>query len=1628
MSVIIRLQGLPWSASAMDIRQFFKGLNIPPGGVHIIGGEKGDAFIAFVSDEDARKAMMLNNGYIDTNAVQLYLSSKTEMQNVIGEARNQSVQPPAEQQPPSQPQNTPSQPYATNEYSRHDQQGYPTQERSGEFNREYSRPPEEYGKPPTQQVNITPSQENDRQQLTQAPGYPETGQQQQMPLHNQSPFQRDDMPKAGYWPLDDRRNPPREPVNPSHNGDFDRYSSHSQESQSSFMTDRIRPRDTYDRPPLQRDGPFDTYPPPENIQPDRPPRERYPERLPPDSRHPREIYPDNFPPTSSDPRHQNNSSQLWDPQRNLHQPPVDPQLKGAWESGPPSGQRPNERPPWDAVASRPGGPPADQGRYVPPRHIPPGGHEDKSYDGRPPAAESRSGFDEQERYPPPHGNLPYTDRNRPYDQFDTRSTSLPRNGPPPRPGQGPPPDWNPRPSGLLATPSESMKMPDENLGVDKRYPGADMDNRIQAHDPYQPAPNLNRPPMQDLRAPPHHERDTKETASQFEPHDRPSQDQYDRNPNRGQYGQPGVPDEQLSKRSGLDQLERPPPELYERQTQHDLPNRRDPFDRPPPQHYERQPTQDQFERPPLHDQYDRPPPHVYERPPSKDRIDRDLHEFPERPSNLEDRVPFFGERPLPQGRPYERPPFSRPQPGGFPPGRPPISYGDRTREQHDNRGGRPPFPPSEGLTSEAPMDLEKDHYFLPRSMHGPPMRPQGPHGFDHRFPSRPPLARPPLDGRHPPPGQHGFQRPSHREDNQSSSGATPRMNSPFHSSGPTATVPQPLLPGLVGDPDMRNRLQKEEIKTEDASKTKKPLELEKKDDRAPTTRIDKPVDIDSRSQKSNEKDIKQDVDSRRGREDDSKSRDDDRRDRDSRERRRDSDRFSRDDRSRSDLDRRRSDYDRRDDRRDRDYNRSRDYDSRSRDYERSRDYDRLRDYDRSRNDRDRDRDRYRDDRDSRRSPRDSRDRERKDEFGRDKRPDERDSRRDSDSKSSKSPAKTSSTTSTAKSASHQSIPISSQAVTTSVKTLAVTTSTKSNWKPVTNLASSAPPSTTSSSATSSSSQERPIRTPLETSRAQNNVQGPNTYVSTQQMNVSAGPTSVQPRPLMATSITNVRPPPSGGMDLLKQPGILGAAPPGMSPLQVQGMNMQNSPIPRRAANDWEPRTKIPLIETPPLAGPNPTLSPAGKIDAADPKGLKRQYRQSTPSLCIIVKNLVPNSGYRDVRKFFQGCEIPWDGLKMINDNEGRRAGIAYVNFCSSQAYFDSLERDGRKMNDNVVEVKPCSQEEYDKAIDSFVPKKDDAKKPRLEGQTNTKVSPPKPTPKDNIVQVKGWANSVTMDELKKFFKDYKISEDGNAMYLEHDQQKRPTGMAMIKFDSVTDYNRALAMDMKQLAGKTVHIKPASQQELTNLIQEQSKFGTVGDKNGTSGGGDAPKCDYTCVHLRGLPPYTTVQDLQYTFFSGLEFGNRGMHLVLDSNGKSLGEAFAEFSSESVCARALQKDGEVFMGKAIGVKPILKNEMVDMLRMIKQPSGRLNSGPQFGRRSTFYVKTDNWPFTISIREVLSFFQGFNPIQETVRVQIGNDMQGSAAMVGFRSQEDADRAVSTLNNQFYRQRPIRMEPALM
>ncbi|CAI2302500.1 unnamed protein product [Caenorhabditis sp. 36 PRJEB53466] len=86
MSVIIRMKNLPITAGSSDVRTFFSGLKIPDGAVHIIGGEEGEVFVGFASDEDARIAMTRHGQRIHGAEIRLLLSSKSE-QNAIIAAR-----------------------------------------------------------------------------------------------------------------------------------------------------------------------------------------------------------------------------------------------------------------------------------------------------------------------------------------------------------------------------------------------------------------------------------------------------------------------------------------------------------------------------------------------------------------------------------------------------------------------------------------------------------------------------------------------------------------------------------------------------------------------------------------------------------------------------------------------------------------------------------------------------------------------------------------------------------------------------------------------------------------------------------------------------------------------------------------------------------------------------------------------------------------------------------------------------------------------------------------------------------------------------------------------------------------------------------------------------------------------------------------------------------------------------------------------------------------------------------------------------------------------------------------------------------------------------------------------------
>uniref|UniRef100_A0A8K9UU03 RNA binding motif protein 12Ba n=1 Tax=Oncorhynchus mykiss TaxID=8022 RepID=A0A8K9UU03_ONCMY len=80
MTIVLRLQGLNIKAGTEDIRRFFTNLYIPEGGVYIIGGHLGEAFIVFTTERDGQHAIRRSGTLLRGSPVTLHISSIAELQ------------------------------------------------------------------------------------------------------------------------------------------------------------------------------------------------------------------------------------------------------------------------------------------------------------------------------------------------------------------------------------------------------------------------------------------------------------------------------------------------------------------------------------------------------------------------------------------------------------------------------------------------------------------------------------------------------------------------------------------------------------------------------------------------------------------------------------------------------------------------------------------------------------------------------------------------------------------------------------------------------------------------------------------------------------------------------------------------------------------------------------------------------------------------------------------------------------------------------------------------------------------------------------------------------------------------------------------------------------------------------------------------------------------------------------------------------------------------------------------------------------------------------------------------------------------------------------------------------------
>lgn len=83
----VRLRGLPFEATKNDIANFFAGIEIAPYGITLTmtqdGRPSGDAYVEFVSASEAQRAIQKNKEKIGHRYVEIFQSSKYDVQYVV---------------------------------------------------------------------------------------------------------------------------------------------------------------------------------------------------------------------------------------------------------------------------------------------------------------------------------------------------------------------------------------------------------------------------------------------------------------------------------------------------------------------------------------------------------------------------------------------------------------------------------------------------------------------------------------------------------------------------------------------------------------------------------------------------------------------------------------------------------------------------------------------------------------------------------------------------------------------------------------------------------------------------------------------------------------------------------------------------------------------------------------------------------------------------------------------------------------------------------------------------------------------------------------------------------------------------------------------------------------------------------------------------------------------------------------------------------------------------------------------------------------------------------------------------------------------------------------------------------
>jgi len=488
---------------------------------------------------------------------------------------------------------------------------------------------------------------------------------------------------------------------------------------------------------------------------------------------------------------------------------------------------------------------------------------------------------------------------------------------------------------------------------------------------------------------------------------------------------------------------------------------------------------------------------------------------------------------------------------------------------------------------------------------------------------------------------------------------------------------------------------------------------------------------------------------------------------------------------------------------------------------------------------------------------------------------------------------------------------------------------------------------------------------------------------------------------------------------------------------------------------------LPGFEGRPLSPPRDRPFQGGFFPRDEPWHNKRRdfdpRQTSDPAsdhnLSIRATNFPRTFNYRDIRRIFSGCEIPRDGVKLLNDRLGMRTGVVFVLFADARSLKRALDMNGKMVDSCRITVERCTDADFDAAVDGKpMGRMDRSRSPRSrQVDKNSNLT---------FFVLKKLPAKTEKEDIQKFFEKFRIAADGGP-FFELAFDKSQTGNALVALEE-TDVGKVLTLHHSLLNGTRVDVVRINSYEFAERSRRARQLERDGDKNvgqskppnmrdaktekqdpkskeldrsGSSAvdddgrqqsGHDVEQRTY-CVELRGVP-YTASPAMIQDYFHDISIPVESIHISYNREHRATGIAFVEFSSTADQKRALEKDKQHMGHRIVDIRPLSKLAMIEEYNKQQQKFGgpplQLHSGrsnTDCSKQGSKVLSMQNLHFDTQLEDILDFFAGYQPIVDSIQLQYKDNKPTGDGLVAFETLLEAESAMRSKNRHLLRGKPV-------